>query len=84
MQCPSWSKEASGEEVVAIEALDDEKDLVGRLDNSPTTAEISQAADRDNSHSDSFITTEVQIGEMKDITSTSILHDISVYQSNEK
>ena len=84
MQCPSWSKEASGEEEGAIEALDDEKDLVGTLGNSPTTAKMSQAADRDNSHSDSFITAEVQIGEMKDITSTSILHDISVYQSNEK
>ena len=84
MQCPSWSKDASGEEVVAIEALDDEKDLVGTLDNSPTTAKMSQAADRDNSHSESFITTEVQVGAMQDITSTSILHDISVYQSNEK
>ena len=84
MQCPSWSKDASGEDVVAIEALDDEKDLVGTLDNSPTTAKMSQAADRDNSHSESFITTEVQIGAMQDITSTSILHDISVYQSNEK
>ena len=84
MQFPSWTKDASGEEVVAIEALDDEKDLVGTLDNSPTTAKMSQAADRDNSHSESFITTEVQIGEMQGITSTSILHDISVYQSNEK